>query len=108
MDKPFRKSSASAGSFLPAEYVRGKRDHRTNVLGLLLFGVVMLGVCGAFVVTNRQWKSVRDEQRRIGQLYEEETQKIEQLKTLEAQRKELVDRAEVTTALVETTPRSVL
>lgn len=108
MDNPFRRGHTQDGSFLPSDYVRGKRDQRTNVLGLTLFAVVMLGICGAFVVTNRQWKSVRAEQARIGKLYAEEQIKIEQLKSLEAQREQLMERAEVTTALVERTPRSVL
>jgi len=108
MDNPFRRSSSDDGTFLPKDYVRGKQDARINVMGLVLFGVVMLGVCGAFVVTNRQWRTVRAEQARISQLYEEESKKIEQLKALEAQREDLMDRAELTSALVETSPRSVL
>ncbi|MEO0484065.1 MAG: PilN domain-containing protein [Planctomycetota bacterium] len=108
MDNPFRRSSSDDGTFLPKDYVRGKQDARINVMGLFLFGVVMLGVCGAFVVTNRQWRSVRAEQARISQLYEEESKKIEQLKELEAQREDLMQRAELTSALVETSPRSVL
>jgi len=44
----------------------------------------------------------------VGEAYSAEAVKIEQLKSLEAQRAQLVGKAEVTTALLERVPRSVL
>lgn len=108
MDNPFRKSGDTKGSFLPESYVANKTQARANVLGLFLFVVVMAGVVGAFLVTNRQWKAVKAEQESINALYEEEAAKIDQLKDLEKQRVELVSKAEITTALVDRVPRSVL
>ncbi len=108
MDNPFRKSGDTKGSFLPESYVANKTQARANVLGLFLFVVVMVGVVGAFLVTNRQWKTVKAEQDSINALYEEEAAKIDQLKDLEKQRVELVSKAEITTALVDRVPRSVL
>ena len=108
MDNPFRKGPQAGGSFLPESYVANKAQARTNALGLFLFVVVLVGVVGAFMVTNQRWESVRHEQAAINSLYEEEAAKIDQLKALEAQRQELVAKAEVTTALVDRVPRSVL
>lgn len=108
MDNPFRKDNASGGSFLPETYVANKTQARANALGLVLFVVVMGGVVGAFLVTNQRWASVRAEQETVNALYEEEAGKIEQLKALESQRAELIAKAEITTALVDRVPRSVL
>lgn len=107
MKHPFRKQDRP-GSFLPADYVTRKNESRANVLCLSLFGAVMCGVVGAFFVTNRQWLTVRKEQQIINVQYAQEAQKIEQLKQLETQRAEMLEKAEITTALLERVPRSVL
>lgn len=95
-------------SFLPEDYVKSKGERRANMLSLTLFGVMMLAVVAAFFATNRRWMSVRNEQRSINAMYVREAEKIEELKALEKQRAEMVTKAEVTAALVERVPRSVL
>ncbi len=95
-------------SFLPEDYVKSKGERRANMLSLTLFGVMMLAVVGAFFATNRKWMSVRNEQRSINAMYVREAEKIEELKSLEKQRSEMITKAEVTAALVERVPRSVL
>lgn len=107
-NNPFAQQANDAVSFLPEDYVAKKSETRANLLCLTLFGVVMFAVIGAFFVTNRQWLSVRAEQETINKLYTQETMKIEQLKALEAQKTEMLDKAEITTALIEKVPRSVL
>lgn len=95
-------------SFLPEDYVRGKDEARWNVISLLLFGVVMVAVVSAFVLTNRRWQSVRTNQAQIRVEFEEEAVKIEALKALEKQRVEMMDKAAVVAALRDNVPRSVL
>ncbi len=95
-------------SFLPEDYVKSKGERRANMLSLTLFGVMMLAVVAAFFATNRKWMSVRNEQRSINAMYVREAEKIEELKSLEKQRSEMITKAEVTAALVERVPRSVL
>lgn len=95
-------------SFLPEDYVKSKGERRANMLSLTLFGVMMLAVVAAFFATNRKWMSVRNEQRSINAMYVREAEKIEGLKALEMQRAEMITKAEVTAALVERVPRSVL
>lgn len=95
-------------SFLPEDYVKSKGERRANMLSLTLFGVMMLAVVGAFFATNRKWMSVRNEQRSINAMYVREAEKIEGLKALEKQRAEMITKAEVTAALVERVPRSVM
>jgi Tfp pilus assembly protein PilN len=108
MKHPFQKKVASGASFLPEDYVAQKIELRANVLCLSLFGLVMFGVIGAFFVTNRQWIKVRQEQAAITVEYTQQATKIEQLKTLEMQKAEMLAKAEITTALIEKVPRSVL
>lgn len=108
MKLPFKKSDAGGGSFLPQEYVERRAELRANLLCLALFGVVMAGVIGAFFVTNRQWLTVKRARDSIAAQYAQEAARIEQLKLLEKQKTEIMDKAEVSTALIERVRRSVL
>lgn len=99
---------AQGGSFLPEDYVARKNAQRAGFLTLSLFSIVMFGVVGAFLVTNRRWNDIRAEQKVINTQYEAEAKKIEQLKTLETQRAQMMEKAEVVAALLEKVPRSVL
>jgi len=108
MDFLKRPSTESSGSFLPEDYIERKTAGRATIIGLTLFGVVMFGVVGAFLVTNRRWSEIRVEQTRINEQYEHEARKIDQLKSLEAQRAVMLAKAEVTAALIEKVPRSIL
>lgn len=98
----------AGGSFLPEDYLRGKADNRTNLMGVGLFLVVTLGVVGAFFVTNRQWNDVRQYQESVNVRYATAAAEIEQLKELEVQEGELLDKAELTAALIERVPRTTL
>lgn len=101
-------AAGAQGSFLPAEYVKNKSQVRANFVALLLFALVMAGVIGAFVVNHQRWREVRAQSEVISTQFRDEASKIDQLKGLEAQRADLLDRAEVVTALIDRVPRSVL
>lgn len=101
-------NQSANGSFLPPEYVKNKSQVRANFFALLLFTMVMAGVIGAFVVNHQRWRKVHTEAEIISAQFAEEASKIDQLKALEAQRADLLDRAEVVTALIDRVPRSVL
>src|SRR6185436_1057254 len=108
MWKPFVKADQQGSSFLPQDYVARKAEMRANLICLGLFGVVMFCVVAAFFVTNRQWLQVRRNQQAITTQYTQEAIKIEQLKQLEKQKNEMMEKAEITTALIEHVPRSIL
>lgn len=101
-------NQSANGSFLPPEYVKNKSQVRANFFALLLFTLVMAGVIGAFVVNHQRWRNVHAQAEVISAQFAEEATKIDQLKGLEAQRTDLLDRAEVVTALIDRVPRSVL
>lgn len=98
----------AGGSFLPEDYLRRKAERRSIIISLALFAIVTMGVVGAFFVTHQQWNSVKARQAAINKEYALETQKIEQLNKLEAQKAEMLEKADITTALVEKVPRSIL
>lgn len=108
LNNPFARPDGAGGSFLPQDYVARKAELRANLLCLGLFGVVMFGVVGAFFVTNRQWLQVRGDQQMITTQYSQEATKIDQLTRLEGQKSEMMEKAEITTALIEKVPRSTL
>ncbi len=106
--KNFFKASGGGGSFLPEDYVAKKAEFRANVIILSLFGIVMILVVMAFFVTTRRWKDIRAEQLTISDQYMQERVKIEQLDALDKERRKMLNKAEVTTSLLEKIPRSVL
>jgi Tfp pilus assembly protein PilN len=106
MPKP--GATAAMGSFLPEDYLERKADRRAMFISLGLFTLVVGGIVGAFFVTQRQWTAVRAKQETINAEYSAEAKKLEQLKVLEQQKADMMEKAEVTTALIEKIPRSIL
>jgi Tfp pilus assembly protein PilN len=102
------KDAEGGTSFLPTDYIVQKAETRANVVCLVLFGVVLFGVVGAFLVTHRAWNAVRDQQRTINAEYTDQTRKIEQLKQLDAQQSLMLEKAEIAATLNERVPRSIL
>ena len=101
-------TSSSNQTFLPADYVRGRGERRARIAALLLFGVVLAGTGGVFVYFNQTQRALRLESSMINEEYRAEAVKIEQLKQLEAQRAQMLESAELVTALIDRVPRSVL
>jgi Tfp pilus assembly protein PilN len=95
-------------SFLPDDYLALKAERRTNLISLSLFAVVMTAVIGAFFVTNRQARMVKDLQDSINGQYAQAGLQIQELTQLERQKQEMLDKAELASALVERVPRSIL
>ena len=95
-------------SFLPEDYLAQKAERRTNIISLTLFGVVMIAVVGAFFVTNRKARILKDLQENINVQYQQAGLQIQELTQLEKQRQEMLDKAVLAGALVERAPRSIL
>lgn len=108
MNTIFRNAAPSNGSFLPADYITRKNEIRANILLLSLFALVMAGVVGAFMVTHRSWTTLGERETKVDELFSAEEKKIEQIKMLETQRAQIMEKAEITAALVEKIPRWAL
>lgn len=105
MSNPFRPVSPASSSFLPEDYIARKTETRVNVLILGLFALVLGGVVAAFVATNRHWKDIRVRQQTVNEQWALEGAKMEELKKLEDQRAQMMEKAQITAALVERVPR---
>lgn len=103
-----RHHSGGETGFLPEDYLARKSERRTNVIAITLFTVVTFAVVGAFFVTNREWNDVRQYTEAINVRYAQAAMEIEQLRKLEDQKSELIEKAELVTALIERVPRSLL
>ncbi len=106
--KHYSRGATRENSFLPEDYVEQRAERRTNVISLSLFAVVMFAVFAAFLVTNRQWNTVKAQQRAINIEYTNAANDIEQLEILQEQQETMMHKAELTAALIERVPRSVL
>lgn len=95
-------------SFLPEDYVARRVEMRTNVICLSLFGVVLIAVVGAYLVTSGQRASVIKKQQEINVSFADAAKRIQQLDELQKQKKDLLRKAQVTATLVEPVPRSNL
>src|SRR5262245_23997785 len=102
---PFKPVGPSPNSFLPEDYVAEKAEKRANVLTLTLFAMVLAGVIGAFMYTNQRWRALQLREQIVNQQKQEEGQKMEQVKALDQQRAQMMEKAEITAALVERVPR---
>ncbi|MEQ8316000.1 MAG: PilN domain-containing protein [Phycisphaerales bacterium] len=103
-----QQGGALGGGFLPEDYVQRKAEGRANIIGLTLFCAVMGTVVAAFFVTNRNWKSVHQEREAIALQYTAAEPEIELLIKLEEQKEQMLQKAEIVTALIEPVPRSIL
>ncbi|MFA9476907.1 PilN domain-containing protein [Phycisphaerales bacterium AB-hyl4] len=95
-------------SFLPEDYLERRAARRTNILCLTLFGIVMVGLVGAYVVSGRHDAEVRELHRQVNLEFEEAARRIEQLEQLQQQKKQMIHKAQVTGVLLERVPRSLL
>jgi Tfp pilus assembly protein PilN len=98
----------SNASFLPDDYLDQRAERRTNVISLILFVIVMLGVFMAFLFTNQKWNAVKADQMAINTRYQQAAAQIQELVELEEQKGEMLQKAELAAALVERVPRSIL
>ncbi len=108
MNSPKNPNQPSQSTFLPTDYVKGKTQSRANVLALLLFGAVLVGVVGAFFLNNNRLRGVLDHEQQVDDQTRSAAEHLDQLKLLRGQREQMLESAELVTALIEQVPRSVL
>ncbi|MDX2131967.1 MAG: PilN domain-containing protein [Planctomycetota bacterium] len=105
MSNPYRPTGPGNTSFLPEDYIRSKAEGRANIITLTLFALVLAGVMGAFVVTKASVEKIAKRKEFVNQQFQEAEKKIAQLKSLESQQAQMMEKAEITSALVEKVPR---
>ncbi len=95
-------------NLLPENYLQRRFQSRANVICLILFVVVISGVICAAAVSKRSTARTLAIRDRVNASYAEAAKLISQMHKLEAQKVEMLRKAELTASLVERVPRSTL
>ncbi|MCK5270577.1 MAG: PilN domain-containing protein [Sedimentisphaerales bacterium] len=94
--------------FLPEDYLEKKSQRRTNVVCLFLFLLVVAGVGGAFLFTERQQSRLKQKVAEVNQKMVRAGEVLKQLDDLEKKKKEMMEKAAISAMLMEPVPRSLL
>ena len=94
--------------FLPEDYMDKKAQHRTNVICLVLFFLVMAGVAGGVIMTEKRQKNMNDREELVKRKYVKATESLKQMETLEKKKEQMMKKATISAALMERVPRSLL
>ncbi len=95
-------------SFLPEDYLERKAQQRTNIFSLTMFVLVMGAVVAAYYVTNRQRTEVQSLQAQVNSRFETAAKRLEQLDQLRQRKEEMIQKARVTSSLLERVPRTLI
>jgi len=93
-------------NLLPNEYVQRRGQYRGNLICLALFAVVIASIGAAALVSERTSRNNREVWDRINASYADAARLIEQVRQLESQKRQMLQRAEMAAALMERLPRS--
>lgn len=95
-------------NLLPKDYVQRRSQHRTNTMCIALFAVVMVGVIGASMVSERSTRQTEQVRDRVNTDYAKAAHLLGQIQQLEDKKRQGIRKAKATTALLERAPRSYL
>jgi len=95
-------------NLLPSDYVKQRSRRRANVVCVGLFVIVTSSVVGASIFSERSHRHSLEVRDRVEREYAEATKVIEQVQFLESQKQKMLQKAKLTSTLVERIPRSVL
>jgi len=95
-------------NLLPADYLQRRRQHRGNLICAVLFGVVIVTICGAAFVSERSTSRTREVCDRMNVAYADAARLIDEVHQLEKQKSTMLDKAKRSAALMEKMPRSYL
>jgi hypothetical protein len=95
-------------NFVPDDYVQNTESSRTNLLYLVLFGVVMIALCGSFMTIKIRQRACGVKEKLVNTKMTKIQKAIKQFEELQAKRGEMMRTALTTSELIEPVPRSVL
>lgn len=99
---------AKPNSFLPEDYLDRKVARRTNLICVGLFLVMIVAIGAAFYVQNRQDLGTRAELIEVNNTFTKRADQLRQIKELQQQQQQMIDKARVVQQLVERVPRSII
>ena len=93
-------------NLLPEDYLQSRAQRRTNMLCVILFGVVMAGIGGAALVSAENARNTRQVRDQVDVSYAKAASLLMQMQELEAQKRTMIRKAKATADLLERVPRS--
>ena len=95
-------------NFVPDDYIQNNESRRTNIMYLILFGLVMSGLAGAFATIKIRQHAVAAKERLVSERLTKANDLIEQFDQLQQKRNEMMKTALATAGLLEPVHRSVI
>lgn len=95
-------------NFVPDDYVQGNESRRTNLIYLVLLGVVMTALSGSFVTIKIRQRACSLKEKLVNTKMTKIQKAIQQFEELQAKRGAMMRTALTTAELLEPVPRSVL
>jgi len=95
-------------NFVPDDYVQNTESSRTNLLYLVLFGVVMIALCGSFMTIKIRQRACGVKEKLVNTKMTQIQEAIKKFEELQTKRGEMMRTALTTSQLIEPVPRSVL
>ncbi len=95
-------------NFLPEDYLERRRQQRTNILCLALFGIVMAGLTAAFLLKERREASAAEQRQEINHKMDAVAQQLAQFEEKQKRKERMIQKADVTASLLERRPRHYL
>jgi Tfp pilus assembly protein PilN len=99
-------SSPNDLSFLPDDYMERKAHRRAAIIGGSLLSIVVLGVGGALMVTERSTNAIERRHAQVVRDFNDAARRLDQVKKMHDQQRKIVQHAELAASLVEKVPRS--
>ncbi len=95
-------------NFVPDDYVQNTESSRTNLLSLVLLGVVMIALCGSFMTIKIRQRACGVKEKLVNTKMGKIQEAIKKFEELQTKRGEMMRTALTTSQLIEPVPRSVL
>jgi len=95
-------------NFVPDDYIQSSESHRTNLMYIALFLVVMVTLGGSFMTIMVRQRAVRAKEKAVTTKMAQAQETIKQFEQLQIKRKTMMKTALTTAELLEPIPRSVL
>ncbi len=95
-------------NFVPDDYVQNNESRRTNLVYLVLFGVVMIALCSSFMTIKIRQRACGIKEKLVTTKMSQIQEAIKQFEELQSKRGAMMRTALTTAELLEPVPRSVL
>lgn len=95
-------------NFVPDDYIQDNESRRTNLMYLILFGLVMTGLAGAFGTIKVRQHAVAAKEKLVNERMAKAETLIEQFDELQKKRNEMMKTALTTAGLLEPVHRSII